>query len=86
MHIRLGIIFTQWDFVNFLEVFSDVCQVLELPAAHIAGIQIGAVHMALVMIKVNFISGRMITLWKVASKWAKGDVPVPKIMLLEVSG
>jgi hypothetical protein len=36
--------------------------------------------------KAIFIYGCIITLRKVASKWAQGNVPVLKIMLLEVSG
>jgi hypothetical protein len=32
------------------------------------------------------LSGRIITLWKVTSKWAKGNVPVLESVLLEVCG
>jgi hypothetical protein len=72
--------------VTSLKVLSDICQVLELPAAHIAGIQIGAVHFALVLEKVFIHPRRKITPWKVASEWAKGNVPVLDCVLLEVSG
>jgi hypothetical protein len=68
------------------EVSSDGWQVLELLAAHIAGIQIGAMHVALVFQKARFITRRVNTPWKVADKWAKGNVPVLKSVLLEASG
>jgi hypothetical protein len=68
------------------DVSSDILQLLELIAAHIAGIQIGAVHLALVSKDAIFIFGCKITLWKVASEWAKGNVPVLGSVLLEVSG
>jgi hypothetical protein len=60
--------------------------VLELPAAHIAGIHIGAVHFAFVSKEVIILSGRIITLWKVASERAKGNIPVLGSMCLQVSG
>jgi hypothetical protein len=65
-----GIFCTQLLLMKSLKVLRDTCQVLELLAAHVAGIQIGAVHKALVFKKVSLLSGRIITLSKVASEWA----------------
>jgi hypothetical protein len=67
-------------------VSGDIYQVLELFAAQMAAMQIGAVHCALVLKKSFIHFGCIIALWKVANKWAKGNVPVLGSMLLEVSG
>jgi len=72
----------------FLHVSSNIIQVLELLAAHIAYKHIGAVHSALVVIKVFYFSKHIITPRKVARKWAKGSEvgQVLKSVHLEVSG
>jgi hypothetical protein len=59
-----------------LNVSGDIFQVLELAAAHITGIQIGAVHFALVINEDVIHFSLKITLWKVAIEWAKGNAPV----------